>query len=517
MKPLSGWNFAWALIAVLLAAGVLDAQSPAAANAAQSAAVSPAANQAPPSSPSPTEALPGAGDASAATSTQRHVAPLALKAAATAAAAGDKAPTVAASGTKPPSDAQGTRKLHLIVGRSLFLNFPERLRRVYVSNPVVLDSIASSPFELVITARAAGTSSLVLWSTGGQTQMYTVLADVDVAGLRESLADALPGDHVEVEAQQGRVHLSGVVGSDAAADEAARLAGVYSKDVINSLVVDPGHLPQVQLQVRIAEVDRSKLTAFGINLFGLNGNSIGQGSTEQFSPFTFQPNGSTTQAITSDFLNLFYFDVKNGIGATIKDLQTKGVLQILAEPNLTTLHGKTARFLAGGEFPYPIVQPGGAGSVPTVTVQFRPYGVKLEFTPFVNSDGTIRLKVAPEVSALDYTNEVVIAGYALPALSTRKAETEVELKDGQSFGISGILDNRITDTLSKMPGIANIPVLGVLFRSKNLNHSTMELVVIVTPKIIDSLNAPGLPPPSTPEMPVPFLQPQAFDSTLPKN
>ncbi len=263
-------------------------------------------------------------------------------------------------------------KLHLIVGRSLFLNFPERLRRVYVSNPVVLDSIASSPFELVITAKSAGTSSLVLWSTGGQTQMYTVLADVDVAGLRESLADALPGDHVEVEAQQGRVHLSGVVGSDAAADEAARLAGIYSKDVINSLVVDPGHLPQVQLQVRIAEIDRSKLTAFGINLFGLNGNNIGQGSTEQFSPFTFQPSGSATQAITSDFLNLFYFDVKNGIGATIKDLQTKGMLQILAEPNLTTLHGKTARFLAGGEFPYPIVQPGGAGSVPTVTVQFRP-------------------------------------------------------------------------------------------------------------------------------------------------
>ncbi len=438
---------------------------------------------------------------------------MALKAAAAAAASpGDTAPAVGGQ----QSGAEEMHRLHLIVGRSLFLNFPERLRRVYVSNPVVLDSIASSPFEVVITAKSAGTSSLVLWSSGGQTTMYTVLADVDVAGLRESLANALPGDHVEVEAQQGRVHLTGIVGSDAAADEAARLASVYSKDVINSLVVDPGHLPQVQLQVRIAEIDRSKLTAFGINLFGLNGNNIGQGSTEQFSPFTFQPNGSATQAITSDFLNLFYFNVKNGIGATIKDLQTKGILQILAEPNLTSLHGRTARFLAGGEFPYPIVQPGGAGSVPTVTVQFRPYGVKLEFTPFVNSDGTIRLKVAPEVSALDYTNEVVIAGYSLPALSTRRAETEVELKDGQSFGISGILDNRITDTLSKMPGIGDIPVLGVLFRSKNLNHSTMELIVIVTPKIIDSLSGPELPPPSTPAMPVPFLQPQAFDQTLPK-
>src|SRR6201999_209513 len=158
----------------------------------------------------------------------------------------------------------------------------------------------------------------------------------------------------------------------------------------------------------------------------------------------------------------------------------------------------------------PIVQPGGTGSVPTVTVQFRPYGVKLEFTPYVNSDGTIRLKVAPEVSALDYTNQVVIAGYVLPALSTRKAETEVELKDGQSFGISGILDNRTTDNLSKVPGIGDIPILGQLFRSKNLNRSTMELVVIVTPKTIEPLNeAP--PPAAPPAMAVPFLQQQIFD------
>ncbi len=198
-------------------------------------------------------------------------------------------------------------------------------------------------------------------------------------------------------------------------------------------------------------------------------------------------------------------------------MQNKGILQILAEPNLTTLHGKTARFLAGGQFPYPIVQPGGAGTVPTVTVQFQPYGVKLEFTPFVNSDGTIRLKVAPEVSALDYTNQVVIAGYVLPALSTRRAETEVELKDGQSFGISGILDNRTTDNLSRMPGISDIPVLGQLFRSKNLNRSTMELIVLVTPKIIDPLNAADTVAPQTPAMAVPFLEPKKFDQNLPKN
>jgi pilus assembly protein CpaC len=280
--------------------------------------------------------------------------------------------------------------------------------------------------------------------------------------------------------------------------------------------VDPQHLPQVQLKVRIAEVDRSKLSALGVNFFSL-GKNTGSSTTQQFSPPSFQSQNGVNTSIISDFLNLFYFNSDLGLGVTIKDLETKGILQILAEPNLTTIHGKPASFLAGGEFPYPIVQPGGAGSVPTVTVQFRPYGVKLEFTPFVNSDGTIRMKVKPEVSALDYTNEVVIAGYTLPALSTRKAETEVELKDGQSFGITGILDHRTTDSLSKIPGIGDIPVLGQLFRSKSLDHSTMELVVIVTPKIIDTLSGAALPPNSTPAMPAPFLESPPFDRNLPKN
>lgn len=497
------------LLALLLASAMMSAQSSApnaspSGNAQQNAASPAAVSQA------ATTYLPAAAppaDSSASAGSQQHVAPMALK--------------LASDAGKPSSAGQAngedTQKLHLVVGRSLFLEFPERLRRVYVSNPAVLDALTATPSELVITAKSPGTSSLALWTNDSEPSMYTVLCDVDVSGLSRSLAEALPGDHVDVEAQQGRIHLTGVVNSDAAADEATKLASVYAKEVINSLVVDPRHLPQIQLQVRIVEVDRSKLTAFGINLFGLSNSNVGAASTQQFAPFTFQNNGNSVQALTSDFLNLFYFDIANGIGATVKDLETKGILEILAEPNLTTLHGKAARFLAGGQFPYPIVQPGGSGSVPVVTVQFQPYGVKLEFTPYVNSDGSIRLKVAPEVSALDYTNVVVIAGYTLPALSTRRAETEVEVKDGESFGISGILDHRTTDTLSKMPGIGDIPILGQLFRSKSLNRSTMELVVIVTPKIIDTLSGPGLPPPSTPAMAVPLLQPQTFDRNLPKN
>jgi pilus assembly protein CpaC len=519
MKPLCPWKPALVSAALLLSAVVVPAQNSStgtsqAATASQPAtatASNPSAAAAPPvATPAAAPPAPIFAHAPACGSTrQRHADPLA-PALAEGAPASSEASTAA-------SPADNVQPLHLIVGRSLFLEFPERLHRVYVSNPTVLDAMTVSPLEVVITAKTSGTSTFALWTNGGPPEMYTVFCDIDVAGLRESLDQALPGDRVEVEAQQGRVHLTGVVDSDAAADEAGKLAGIYSKDVVNSLVVDPRHLPQVQLQVRFVEIDRSKLNAFGINLIGLNPTSMGQGSTEQFSPSTFRNNGSGAAAITSDFLNLFYFNIKNGVGATIKDLETKGVLQILAEPNLTTIHGKSAKFLAGGQFPYPIIQPGGVGSVPTVTVQFEPYGVKLEFTPYVNSDGTIRLKVAPEVSTLDYSNEVVIAGYALPALSTRRAETEIELKDGQTFGISGILDNRVTDSLSKVPGIADIPILGQLFRSKNLNRSTMELIVVVTPKIVDALNAPAPPPPTAPAMAVPFLQPKGFDQNLPKN
>ena len=452
----------------------------------------------------PAWAAPGMAEPAASNSPQQHLAPLALTP--------DRAIPSSASDSQTAESGK-PQALHLIVGRSVFLNFSDKLRRVYVSNPTVLDAMTASPYEVVITGKAAGTSSLVVWDAGGPPTIYTVMADVDVEGLRESLHQALPGDSIEVTARQGRIHLTGVVNSDAASDEAARLAAIYSKDVVNSLVVDPRHLPQVQLQVRIAEVDRSKLTEFGINFFSLGKNS-GSITTQQFSPPGFQNQSGTNTAVVSDFLNLFYFNFDHGLGLTIRDMQNKGILEILAEPTLTTLHGKTARFLAGGQFPYPIVQPGGAGSVPTVTVEFQPYGVKLEFTPFVNSDGSIRLKVAPEVSALDYTNQVVIAGYVLPALSTRKAETEVELKDGQSFGISGILDHRTTDNLSKIPGIGDIPVLGQLFRSKNLNRSTMELIVIVTPRIVDPLSEAGTTKPATPALAVPFLEPQQFDHNL---
>lgn len=420
------------------------------------------------------------------------------------------APPVAAAGLPQPGGPG--QVLHLVVGRSMVLNFPERLRRVYVSNPAVLESLIASPVEVVITAKTAGTSSLVVWNQDGQSSVYTASADLDLTVFKTALAKALPDAELHAESEEGRVYLSGSVASDAQIEQAVKLASIYAKDVVNSIQVAAPHPRQVQLKVRIAEVDRSKLDQFGINLFS-NAKTSGAFSTQQFAPPGFgQATTGGTSILPSDLLNMYLYNSDLNLGVTLKDLQEKQVLQILAEPTITAISGHSAQFLSGGEFPFPVVQ-GTSGGLTSITIQFRPYGVRLEFTPTVNPDGTIHLKVAPEVSALDYTNAVSISGFTVPAISTRRAETEVELKDGQSFGISGLLDRRTTETLSKVPGFGDIPLLGQLFRSRDINRSFTELVVIVTPTVVDPLtrNDAGA---GMPKMVVPNLDEKAFDDSL---
>jgi len=413
--------------------------------------------------------------------------------------------------------------LHLLVGRSMFVNTKTRLRRVYVSNPTVLDSFTASPTQIVITAKAPGVSSLVLWNEAGESQAYLVSADVDVDGLRKSLKEALPYESIRVSGNENQVSLAGTVSNDAAAETALKLAGLYSKDVSNSLLVSPQHTKQVRLKVRIVEIDRSKADQAGFNFFSL-GKNTSNFTTGQFPAITTNSSssssssssGSTTASsllALSDPLNLLFYNSGLNVGAVIKDLENKQILQILAEPTITTVSGQKASFLSGGEFPFPVVQ-GGAGGFTSVTIQFRPYGVKLDFTPVVTPEGTIQLKVTPEVSALDYSNAVTISGYTIPALSTRRADTQVELKDGQSFAISGLLDHRTTDLLSKTPGIGDIPILGTLFKSKSINHSVVELVVIVTPSIVDPLTDST--PPAEPQLVIPPLNSQKFDKAVSK-
>jgi len=450
---------------------------------------------------------------------------------ATAVVPGGFAQSKAVSAMTPPtfqgdmgSSAQVVGEpLHLLVGRSMFVTTDNRLRRVYVSNPDVLDSFTSSPHQIVITAKAPGVSSLVLWDETGRSRAYLINSDIDVSDLHQALRDAFPNENIRVEGRGDEVALAGTVSSPETAEAAAKLAGLFSKDVANSLMVGMRHVPQVRLKVRVIEIDRSRAEQLGFNFFAPGSNTFNT-STGQFPAITVAPTttgssssssgGSSTASsllALSSLLNLFYYNNNLQLGAAIQALANKEIVQILAEPTLTTVSGQKASFLSGGEFPYPVVQ-GGTGGFTSVTIQFRPYGVKLDFTPTVLEDGTIQLKVAPEVSALDYTNEVVISGYTIPAISTRRAETQIELKSGQSFSISGLLDNRTTDQLSKIPGIGDVPILGKLFQSKSISKSVAELAVIVTPTLVDPLS--DTTPATQPKTAVPFISIPQFDKGI---
>ena len=419
-------------------------------------------------------------------------------------------------------NASTGKPLHVILGHSLFIETKPRLRRVYVSDPAVINSVTLSPNQIIVTAMTPGISSLTLLDETGLAQSYVVSSDVDVEGLRAAMSGAMGNDAIRVEGNGSRVTLTGNVASQAVSDAASKLAGLYAANVANALVIaSPGHPKQVRLEVRILEVDRSRMLQLGLNLFNPGGNTnyLASSTSAQFPTAATLSQSAAAGAIgtlaTTNPLNFMLYSAKLNLGATIEDLQTKQVLQILADPTITTISGEQANFLSGGEFPFPVVQPGGTGGAPVVTIQFRQFGVKVEFTPVVNDDGTIRLKVSPEVSALDYADAVTVSGFTIPALSTRRATTEVELRSSQSFAISGLLDQRTTDILSKNPGAANIPILGNLFKSKSVNHSTTELVIVVTPTVVDPLEETA--EPAQPVMPIHLLDEGPFDKSLGKN
>ena len=425
-----------------------------------------------------------------------------------------------------PAESAGNQVLHILVGHSVVIRTDPRLQRVLVGNPAVVTTATTAPNEVVVTATAPGSSSVILWQENNQSRIIEVFADVDVSLLREAISRGLPGEAVEAESEEGRVILVGTASSTAVADQIGKMAAPFSKEIVNSIqVAQPHRQKQILVKVRFAQVDRTKLSEFGFNLLSTGAaNTIGTVTTQQFGTLGLGEQGKLTGAIgaptkgfvtqqtISDLLNIFIFRPDLNLGATIKDLQQRNVLQILAEPDLLAANGEPARFLAGGELPYPVVT--GAAGQATVSVQFKPFGVKLEFTGTIEDDNTIRLKVFPEVSSLDFTNAVTISGFVLPAIATRHAETVVELRDGQSFGIAGLLDQRTTAQFSKVPGIGDIPILGQLFRSKSINQLNSELVVIVTPSIVDPAVAPG-PAPEMPKTPITPLDQKQFDQKTP--
>jgi pilus assembly protein CpaC len=351
----------------------------------------------------------------------------------------------------------------------------------------------------MVNAKGAGKATVVVWAEGEPAVTYHVTVRDEVVPFdqtREELQKRL-GDKVTVSGDTDTLVLTGTVKDEAEARRMEGLASAKTKKVVNLLQMEPPAEPrQILLQVRFASINRVALSEIGFNYFSTNDKTIGALSTQQFpnprfGQLQFDGGGLQNNTVNfSDLLNIFVFRPDLNIGATIKALASRNLLQILAEPNLITIEGKEASFLAGGSFPFPVLTstPTGGAIAPVITIQFKPFGVQLNFTPTVTPSGAIQLKVAPEVSALDYTNAVTLQGFLIPALSQRRAETEVLLRDGESFAIAGLIDNRVIQTLERVWGLGDIPIIGHLFRSRSTRKTADELLVVVTTRFVKPLS-----------------------------
>ena len=440
----------------------------------------------------------------------------------TAGQAQSSAPNNTQTTTLPPEaqQPQGSAPLRVMVGKSLLINTTERLKRISVTDPAIAFAQVITPTQILVHGKSPGEVSLLIWDELERSRSFDLRVDVDVSACADEEHRVFPDEQISVTPSRAAVVLSGHVSTEDVAKRAGELASAYSPRVVNVLTFGPVGAQEVLLQVKFAEVDRTALTQLGVNFISTGAaNTVGTVTTGQFGGFgpqTLTPgtqvttSGTTTTGATpattvNNVLNLFLFRSDINLGATIQALETKNLLQILAEPNLIAVNGKEASFLAGGQFPFPIVQPGAGFTA--VTISFKDFGVRLQFTPVIMPNGNIHLKVAPEVSTLDFANALTISGFTVPALSTRKAETEFELQDGQSFVIAGLMDNRVTDIYNKIPGLGDIPILGNFFRSKSLSKSNSELMVLCTVHRI----SPNTEPPAPPKDPKPFMDTGKFD------
>src|SRR5262245_27884055 len=387
----------------------------------------------------------------------------------------------------PPATPTDATDIDLLVGRSTILNVGSTIAHVSLTVPDVADAMVTAPQQLLIHGKTPGTISLFVWDRAGGIKTYEVNVRRDLKQLIEQMTQLFPGEPITVVGSGKDVVLSGTVSSKYVIDKAADIAAGYAEkkeNVVNLLKQQEGVASnQVLLRVRFAEVSRTALQELGATFIanGYKNDWFGRTTTQQFSAPDFDSNSQ--QGLTfSDFLNIFLFNRKQQIGTVIKALQQKGLFQSLAEPNLIALNGKEASFLAGGEFPVPVVQSGAGNNA--VTIMFKEFGIRLNFTPTVLGNDLINLKVRPEVSALDFANGVQVGGFRVPALSTRRTETEVELQNGQTFAIAGLMNNTVNSTMSKIPGIGDIPILGYLFKSRSYQKAETELVVMITPQIV---------------------------------
>ncbi|MGH7177388.1 MAG: type II and III secretion system protein family protein [Tepidisphaeraceae bacterium] len=411
------------------------------------------------------------------------------------------APTRSAAIVAEGLDSTG--KLSLMVNKGAVLTTKVAYKRVSVGAPDIADVNPIGPGNILVTGKKAGNTQLIIWDDSDRSQIVDIQVAFDLDQLREQLKQMFPHAKIEVNSLNGALALRGRVPSLEVAEQAVAVASPYSQRVLNLMEISGVH--QVMLQVRFAEVSRSATSQLGVNFNYASGAFQGASTIGQVNPsfrmpsqgtvgVTPPPDGVTLLGPTlvspgvtlfgSGQIGNFYFEY------FLQALRQNNLLRLLAEPNLIAVSGQEANFLAGGEYPIPVTQGGSGTGGTAVTVEYREFGVRLRFVPIVLGDGRIRLRVAPEVSDLDFTTAVRFNGFVVPGLTTRKLDTTIELADGQSFAIAGLLNNSITASKDVTPGLGDLPVIGVLFRSVRYQRKETELVVLVTPRLVEPMN-PG--------------------------
>jgi len=403
-------------------------------------------------------------------------------------------------GEGPPRitlETTSAQKLSLTVGKSIIIQSPEPVKRVSLVAPEIADVMVLTPYQIYLMGKAPGITNLTLW---GMDNKVTAILDLeispDISRLKEIVHKILPEEKdVKITATHDHITLAGTVSSTANLSQVLALAGPYAPldeekkpKIINLMEVAGVH--QVMLEVRVSEMSRSLLRRLGFNFnyISSSGRTIG---LNLLSKLTSLPAAGFPSAgiNVSDSVNAIFRFLADGTTWTvfIDALKEEGLLKVLAEPTLITLSGKTANFLAGGEFPIPVPQSTGAGGT-TITIEYKPFGIGLNFTPTVLSNKKINMQVAPEVSELDFSNAITASGFVVPAITTRRVSTVIELADGQSFAIAGLLKEDIREIVSKFPVLGDIPVLGALFRSSSFRKNETELIIIVTAHLVKPLD-----------------------------
>jgi pilus assembly protein CpaC len=402
---------------------------------------------------------------------------------------------------------QDARDLMVTSGKSLVVESPVNIERVSLANGDLAEAVVVNPRELLLHGKSPGVTSLIVWQQGGTRLLFDLNVqpnsykqDTALEATRRELKREFPNDQLDLTMENGILFVRGTVSDMTSAERAMQIARTAGTAVNLLSVKVPPTEAQILLKVKFADVDRATSNQLGADFFSTGlGQTTGRVTTGQFQSGQVSQSGFSL----NDALNVFLFRSSDKLAVAIKALQARRLLEILAEPNVLAYNGKSASFLSGGEFPYPTLQ-GGGGGLGAVTIQFREFGVRITFVPTVTPRGTIHLQVTPEVSSLDFANGLVFQGFNIPALATRRVQTELELESGQSFAIGGLLDNRVTQSLSKIPGLGDIPFFGKLFRTRDISKNKTELLVIVTPEIVRPIPAGQTVPDLT--MPVEFLQ-----------